>query len=193
MSTNLTTQYQPKSSSKAKVDYSTFHSRGRYCRGGTAHRPSLQCWKLCSLPFEAPAYIVHGEAIMSDNDEIQYSPLTNWRMRVNLLEFLEDTRFNLYKILFWNPGRGHTQTEYLLNDDKATNGANYRTTKFIVQDNIERKHWVSVGIFKGDEFHPCEYYTEAIMRSLLDLNKLRQDIEEDMRACERTEVAMWGM
>lgn len=93
--------------------------------------------------------------------------------------------YDLYSILFkrrWPLWNGSMLfRERVFNNLKDEDGDGYRTTKFLVEYDINHHEYTPVGLYKGDRFVPFCGYTVEYMQFLLRHDREAVQAEKDLR------------
>ncbi len=110
---------------------------------------------------------------------------------------IENRCYDGYTILFkcrmpiWNGSI--VFEERLENEGGGLHRAGYRTTRFLVEYNINHHEHKPVGLYKEDHFVPFDGYTVEYMQFLLRHDREAVQAEKDLRDAECPTVAEWGI
>jgi len=103
---------------------------------------------------------------------------------------IENPCYHLYTILFKRPwpiwNGSMLFEERLENRDKDENGAGYRTTKCLVEYDINHHGHMPVGLYRGDHFVPFAWFTVEYMEFLLRHNREAIQAEAALRAAPKS-------
>ncbi len=110
---------------------------------------------------------------------------------------IENPAYNLYTILFkrqrpiWNGSM--LFEERLENREKVENDSGYRTTRFLVEYDVNHHGHKPVGLYRGDHFVPFYGYTVEYMQFLLCHDREAVQAEKDLRDAKCPTAVEWGV
>jgi hypothetical protein len=116
----------------------------------------------------------------------------NARRYRDVYEAIENPNYDRYTLLFKRRSPGWNGS--MLFEEKFLNRNDcLRSTRYIVENDINCGEFVPVGIYRDDHFVPFSGYTAEYMQFLLRHDREAVQAENDLRDAKRQAAAEWGV